>query len=156
MNPTNPANPISSRILRALRGLFILPLLLASLAADPIRVLAWNIEWFPGLTREPTPEAAAAHMEQIQRELARLDPDVLIATEIRDWQAFADVIRGVPGLQPAVVSPFRSLFSPGLWPQQIAIGSRLPVETGWAERWREVYATNPRGFSVATLPFSRK
>jgi hypothetical protein len=47
MNPTNPSNPISSRMLRALRGLFILPLLLASLAADPIRVPTRDIEWFP-------------------------------------------------------------------------------------------------------------
>lgn len=31
-------------------------------------------------------------MEQIRGELARLNPDVLIGTEIRDWQAFANAV----------------------------------------------------------------
>jgi endonuclease/exonuclease/phosphatase family metal-dependent hydrolase len=129
----------------------MLAVAVAPLSAESIKVVAWNIEWFPGLTPEATPAESERHMKQIRRELKRISPDVFIGTEIRDWQAFADAVEAVPGLQPAVVSSFRSLHSPGLWPQQIAIGSRLPVVAAWAERWREQFATNPRGFSVAAL-----
>ncbi len=151
------------RLRHLLLGLSALFVLLGSLRADtpaipasaadpkPLHVVAWNIEWFPGLRLDPTPEAAAAHMRQVRRELRRIDPDVFIGTEMRDWQSFADAVTAVPRLRPVVVSSFRSLYSPGLWPQQIGIAAKPPVVASWAERWREHFATNPRGFSLAVI-----
>ncbi len=73
---------------------------------DPLRVVAWNIEWFPGRNLETTPEAEAAQIDIVQKEIERLDPDILIATEIRDWDVFEKAIARVPDLRIHVVSPF--------------------------------------------------
>jgi len=120
-------------------------------AAAELKVVAWNVEWFPGRELEPEPEAAASHMRRARAALARIDPDVFIGSEMRDWQAFADLAGAVSGLRTAVVSAFYSLYQGGFWPQQIGIGSKLPVEAAWAQRWRPTLATNPRGFSFAAL-----
>ncbi len=116
-----------------------------------LRVVAWNIEWFPGLTMDPTAEAQDAHMQRVRETLVRIHPDIFMASEIRDWQAFADLTAAVPGLQPAVVSSFRSKYGPGFWPQQLAVASRLPVEAAWSEAFRYTYVSQVRGFSMAVV-----
>lgn len=120
-------------------------------AAETVRVVAWNIEWFPGLTLDPTAEAKVEHMALVQTVLQGIDPDILLASEIRDWQSFYDLTMAVPGLQPAVVSAFRSKYGPGFWPQQLAVASRLPVEAAWSEAFRYTYVSQVRGFSMAVI-----
>src|SRR5438552_2245999 len=77
-------------------------------SANAQKVVAWNLEWFPG--RKPSASAAdsKAHMLVAQETLKKLDPDIFISEEIRDWKAFADLVSVVPGLQVNVVSAFRS------------------------------------------------
>jgi len=147
----------------ALSGMALLGSFLAdSRAADTprlLRVICWNIEWFPGMTRNPTPEQAAAHAELVKAEIKRLNPDILLAQEIGNWQAFADLVAVVPGLQPAVVSAFKSEETGDYWPQQLAIASRLPVFAAWSEEWSAGEAITPRrGFSAiaALVPDSDK
>ncbi|HMP71998.1 MAG TPA: endonuclease/exonuclease/phosphatase family protein [Kiritimatiellia bacterium] len=120
-------------------------------STPPITIITWNIEWYPGKRRDAHDERAAEHAALVQRELAAMNPDILLAQEIRDWQAFADLCQAVPGLQPAVVSAFRSEDSGEYWPQQIAIGSKLPVLAAWSEFWREGEIHPRRGFSAVAL-----
>lgn len=118
---------------------------------ETIRVVAWNIEWFPGKSPRATRSEAEAHMTLIQGELRRLNPDIFIGTEMRDWRAFAEAVAVVPGLQPVVVSAYRSMRGTGFWPMQIGIASKLPVEAAWWQRWTPGIEDNPRGFSVAVV-----
>lgn len=116
-----------------------------------IRLVAWNIEWFPGKWSQATAGEAEQHMKLVQGELSRIRPDVFIGTEMRDWRAFDQAVSAVPGLKPVVVSAFRSSRDTGFWPMQIGIASRHPVEAAWWEPWRPTLADNPRGFSLAVL-----
>lgn len=133
-----------------LAALFVLSA--ALLAADPIRIVAWNIEWFPGGSFEPaTPEREREQMELAQNVLQRLRPDILVCSEIRDWRSFQQLVEPVEGLRVSMVSSFRSRDDGTLWRQQLAVASRLPVVAAWAEDWRPTLPSLVRGFSFAAL-----
>lgn len=144
---------------RFLTRLFCVPLLFAVIipthvaALEPLelRVVAWNIEWFPGLSPEASAEEQATHFDAVRAEVARLKPDLLLASEIRDWQAFAELTDVLPALRPVAVSAFRSKYGPGFWPQQLAIATTLPVQASWSEPFRFTYVRQVRGFSAAVL-----
>lgn len=117
----------------------------------PLRVLSWNIEWFPGKGFESTPDREQEQIEAAQAELRRLDPDILIASEIRDWAAFEEAVRVVPGLRIHVVSHFRATESGELWRQQVAIASRLKCRAAWSEMFEPTIPLLTRGFGFAAL-----
>jgi len=133
--------------------LAILLFLPASQAAEerPLRVVAWNIEWFPGKALEATPEAEAAQIDLVQKEIKRLDPDILIATEIRDWEAFEKAIALVPNLRIHVVSPFILRETGVLGSHQVAIASKLPCRAAWAQAFSPTLPSLSRGFAFAAL-----
>jgi endonuclease/exonuclease/phosphatase family metal-dependent hydrolase len=137
----------------SLTGLFTLLLALCLPAsATQIRVVAWNIEWFPGQAYEgATPEAISAQMAAAQVEVQRMRPDVLLASEIRDWRSFADLISLDPDLAVANVSHFVDRDEGVLWRQQLAIGSRLPVVAAYAEPFEQTLGAMVRGFSFAAI-----
>ncbi len=129
--------------------LLVLPLLCVASAAD-FRFVAWNVEWFPGRSPQPEDSAVDAHKKAVAEVLQREKPDIFVGEEIRNWQVFADVTSTVPGLRPVVVSSFRSETDGTLWPQQIGIASKLPVEAAWSEAWQQTIGV-PRGFSFAAV-----
>ncbi|MCC5840530.1 MAG: endonuclease/exonuclease/phosphatase family protein [Opitutales bacterium] len=140
----------------AFRGWFLpfLAILVLSTGgwATTLRVVAWNIEWFPGQQRlDATHEMERGHMERVQKRLKEMAPDIFLASEIRDWKSFEELVSVVPDLRVHVVSSFRDRDTGGLWPQQLAIASRLPVRAAWFEPWRPTMWGNPRGFSFAAL-----
>lgn len=116
-----------------------------------LRLVAWNMEWFPGKSMNSTPEQEAAHIPLVQKELQRLDPDILIATEIRDWDVFEKAVKLVPGLRIHVVSNFLETDTGTLWRQQIAIASRLPCRAAWAQDFQPTIPALSRGFAFAAL-----
>ena len=129
----------------------LLPLLCAaSASATDIHFMAWNLEWFPGRAPTPKEEVIEPQKKAVAEVLAREKPDIFVGEEVRNWQAFADAASAVPGLRTVVVSPFRGEDGT-LWPQQIGIASQLPVESTWAEAWKHVESTPPRGFSFAAV-----
>jgi endonuclease/exonuclease/phosphatase family metal-dependent hydrolase len=117
----------------------------------PLRVVAWNIEWFPGKSLESTPEEQEAQIALVQKEIERLDPDILIASEIRDWDAFEKAIARVPDLRIHVVSNFvlRETGVPGS--HQIAIASKLRCRAAFAEAFSPHPPAISRGFAFAAL-----
>ncbi|TVP78956.1 MAG: endonuclease/exonuclease/phosphatase family protein [Puniceicoccaceae bacterium] len=127
-------------------------MLTVSLAATEIRVVAWNIEWFPGQQfRGATPEEERAQMAVVQEELKHMNPDVLLASEIRDWRSFSEAISVIPELEVANVSHFVDRDEGILWRQQLAIGSRLPIIAAYAEPFQQTLTAMVRGFSFAAI-----
>jgi endonuclease/exonuclease/phosphatase family metal-dependent hydrolase len=112
--------------------------------AEPIRVVAWNIEWFPGRRHDATPEQAAAHMKQAQDALAEINPDILILTEMRDKAAVRELLSALPGFSVNAITT-------GGRPQQIAIASRFPAVRAWEGDWMRPFAGPPRGYAFAEL-----
>lgn len=151
-------------------GLFSrrLPILLAGLlailpAAAPgapdqggadsgLSVVTWNIEWYPGKKNFARGEEMREHAKIVQAEVQKINPDIFLAQEMRDWESFARLCEVVPGLRPAVVSAFPSRRTGEYWRQQTAIGSKLHVVAAWSEPWKEDDDLQPpRGFSAAVL-----
>lgn len=124
---------------------------LASLEASTLRVVAWNLEWFPGRSPEPTPEAAAAHIPPVQEAIKKLNPDILLSSEVQSWEAMQTAISQTPGLRLNVVSAYPSQDTGELWKQQLAIASKLPCLAAWAEPFRPTIPALPRGFAFAAL-----
>jgi hypothetical protein len=75
------------------RALFAVSALLvvgSALGQSPakIRITTWNLEWFPtGSPHETTPEKQAQRIEAAADVLKKLDPDILLLQEMRDYDA---------------------------------------------------------------------
>ncbi|MFV0336640.1 MAG: endonuclease/exonuclease/phosphatase family protein [Chthoniobacterales bacterium] len=121
-----------------------------SYSADKLKVVVWNLEWFPGGSPRATEEEKQVHRKAAAEDLKKLNPDILIACEVQNWKEFDALVRSV-GLTTNVVSSFVSSYTGELWPQQVAIASRLPCRAVWAETFRPVIPTLPRGFVCAAL-----
>ncbi len=132
----------------AIAALCLAPLLSA---AEPLKFVSWNIEWFPG--HRPTASAAEAdaHMKIAQEALKKIDPDIFVGIEIRDWAAFDELVSAVPGLNCHVVSSFCDPITGELRPQQIGIASKLKCHAAMWENWAANVPEMARGFSFAAL-----
>lgn len=123
-------------------------------AEEPISIVSWNLEWFPGRKLGASPEAQARHMEAAKAELSKINPDILLAQEIRDWDSFVELSKAVPDLEPAVVSAFR--MGNRMATQQTAIASKLAAMAAWHESWKPSKPHPPRGFATAVLQLPDK
>ncbi|MES2660785.1 MAG: endonuclease/exonuclease/phosphatase family protein [Verrucomicrobiota bacterium] len=131
--------------------LLVFLLTVTSLHAAPLKVVAWNLEWFPG--KRPTASAAEAdkHMKLAQEALKKINPDVFVGIEVRDWAAFEELASVVPGLKTHVVSSFIDPETGEIRPQQIGIASKLTCRGADAEPWKANIPNISRGFSYAAL-----
>jgi len=117
-----------------------------------LNIISWNIEWYPGKSRFARGPQMAAHAALVNRQFREMKPDIFLAQEMRDWNAFALLCDEVEGLRPASVSAFASEETGEYWNQQLGIGSKLYVAAAWSEPWREGEEITPRrGFNVAVL-----
>lgn len=137
--------------MKRLSLIFLLFSSILAMGAEPLRFVAWNIEWFPGHRPTASEEDAAAHMKACQEELKKINPDIFVAEEIQDWAAFHELVSAVPGLTVHVVSSFRDAESGQIRNQQIGIASKLKCRGAWWEAWAANYPNISRGFSFAAL-----
>jgi endonuclease/exonuclease/phosphatase family metal-dependent hydrolase len=118
-----------------------------------IRVVSWNIQWFPGRSPEATENAQQRHREQVAAYLPGLSPDILILQEIRDEEAAQLLVDTVPGLELHVATDFQRPWTN--LSQQIVIASRYPAKAGFAELFTDIYshpeAEPYRGYAFAAL-----
>ena len=115
-----------------------------------IRIVSWNLQWFPGHKPETTPEIAAAHMSEAQKAVKELNPDVLLLQEVRTWEAAAELCTAVPGLTPRVVTAF-NLLIPDARPQNQVVASKLEADSAWSAKWVGGHYGPPRGYAFAAL-----
>ncbi len=115
-----------------------------------IRIVSWNLQWFPGHKPETTPGIAAAHMAEAQKAVKELNPDVLLLQEVRTWEAAAELCTAVPGLTPRVVTAF-NLLIPDARPQNQVIASKLEADSAWSAKWVGGHYGPPRGYAFAAL-----
>ena len=122
------------------------------LDAEPLRAVSWNIEWFPGLTPRASDEAKMEHIAAIKPHLARIDPDILLAQEITEEEAFNEILAVVPGLKLHVISNFQSEGRRNPI-QQLAIASKLEAHSAWYEPFAQIedFHELHRGFAFAAL-----
>jgi hypothetical protein len=95
-------------------------------AAAQLKVITWNLEWFPGHRPTSSAKEAEEHMKDARAALQKLNPDVFVGVEIRDWASFDELVSAIPGLKTHVVSSFVDPETGEIRPQQVGIASKLP------------------------------
>ncbi|MFZ4682662.1 MAG: endonuclease/exonuclease/phosphatase family protein [Terrimicrobiaceae bacterium] len=123
----------------------------ANLAAEPIKAVFWNVEWFPGGHPNATQAEAEAQTALVQPIVAGLKPDIIGFEEIRDWEAVQIALKDLPGVGVQVCSDFVDETG-AKTAQQLALASRLPAVGAWWEAWQAGSKITPkRGFSFAAF-----
>jgi endonuclease/exonuclease/phosphatase family metal-dependent hydrolase len=130
----------------------LLILLLRSLcpAQQTVRVITWNLQWFPGKAPAPLPERIPEHIAEVQAALRTMHPDILVLQEVAGENVVKEAISVLPGFHVAVVSRFKNAAG-FIDPQQIAICSRFPARYVHSSPWARGWAGAPRGFAFASL-----
>jgi endonuclease/exonuclease/phosphatase family metal-dependent hydrolase len=121
-------------------------------APDSLAMVSWNIEWFPGRTREPSSEQEQAHFRAVRQALPSIDADIFLLQEVRNEAVVEALFADFPEYQVHIVSRFMRGDEVGL--QQLAIVSRLPALAAFAEPFVEAEGWDiapSRGFSFAAL-----
>lgn len=123
------------------------------LAAAPIRVTTWNLEWFPnGTPKELPPSEQDKRIAAAANVLRPLNPDIILLQEVRDYDVCARLAEAIKPhtYHVAICSAFREPFAPGLGKQQVAIMAREPAQAAWSESWKSMEGVDPpRGFAFA-------
>ena len=123
-------------------------------AQQVVRVVTWNLQWFPGGKPNASSEDREEHIRQVAQELAKIRPDVILLQEVSDAVAVDRLTQhshSPHGFTTHVVSTFKDGFSGARGQQQLAIVSRFPAVSAWAEPWKRGWANAPRGYSYARL-----
>jgi endonuclease/exonuclease/phosphatase family metal-dependent hydrolase len=136
------------RTLIAVLAFFVVGLALAQ-SPEPIkvRITTWNLEWFPnGSAHDAPPEKQAQRIDAAADVLRKLDPDILLLQEMRDYDACVRlgeaIHRGT--YQVAICSAFKGAR------QQEAIIAKIPAQAAWSEPWKSMEGIDPpRGFAFA-------
>lgn len=125
----------------------------STLRAEPIvRVITWNLKWFPGGKPGASLEQRRAQMEAAQKAIQTLDPDILLLEEVADEASVNELVSVLSGFSVQVVSQF-----PGR-PQNLAIATRFPTVGAWYDGWMKSGKDDPpRGYAFAAieLPIKR-
>ena len=119
-------------------------------AASSVRIVSWNLQWFPGHKPSATDAMAAAHMEAARKAVAELKPDVLLLQEVRNWDAAAKLCEALPGLTTHVASAFDAGV-PDARPQNQVVAAKLPADSAWSAKWVGGIHGPPRGYAFAAL-----
>lgn len=131
---------------RVFRTLLLALLLPALLHAAPLKVVCWNLEWFPGGKPGAKSGEQREHMKKAQAALVALNPDILCVQEVKDWKAVKELTSVLPGLNVQVVSRFKG-------DQQQGIASRIAADSAWSAEWDATKGIDvPRGYAFAALP----
>jgi Endonuclease/Exonuclease/phosphatase family len=120
-------------------------------AGETVRIITWNLEWFPDKSPKPLPvEQEAQNITAAANVLRKLDSDILLLQEVRDYdvcQRLAEAIKPHT-YQVAICSAFKEPFQSGIGKQQVAILAKEPAQAAWAERWKSMSGVDPpRGFA---------
>lgn len=123
----------------------------AARAEVPLRVMTWNLRWFPGGKPGAGPDERSRQMAQVAAVIARADPDVLLLQEVSGQPAVEELLAAAGGkLSVQVVSRFRDVTG-ALSAQQLAACSRHPASAAWSAPWERGWAGAPRGYAYVRL-----
>jgi endonuclease/exonuclease/phosphatase family metal-dependent hydrolase len=136
---------------RALFALVALFVVVSAIGQSPepakIRITTWNLEWFPNGSAKDAPlEVQAQRVTAAADVLKKLNPDILLLQEMRDYDACARLGEAIqPGAYTvAICSAFKGA------KQQEAIVAKIPAQAAWSESWKSMEGIDPpRGFAFA-------
>lgn len=118
--------------------------------AESLRVVTWNLQWFPGGRNGATVEEQTAHIALVREEIRKMNPDIILLQEVGSEGALKETLEPLgKDWHIAIVSRFnQGNFRSG---QQLAIAAKMPAESAWAEPWKAGWAGAPRGYAYASF-----
>lgn len=123
-------------------------------ASSTITATFWNVQWFPGRRPNASRGEENRQIRAVHADLAQLNSDLIGFAEVRDLEHAALAIRPLSGFKVDVCSDFPPREGQRE-AQQVAIASRLPALSAWAEEWKPgASITPPRGFAFAAYQWS--
>ena len=142
------------------RLILFLILLGATLEAKDISITTWNLNWFPSGNSKgiALPEEEEKRINAAAEVLKKLDSDIIILQEVRDYAACEKLAEKIgQKYQVLVCSAFKSGFGGVLGLQQVAIISKYPAQSCWAEDWKSFGKVDPpRGFVFAHIKIDNR
>ena len=141
-----------------MRWLILSALLLCcpAFGGEIVRLVTWNLEWFPGKKPAASQQQRDAHFLEVAAVLPQFRADVIVLQEVRNGEVAEQLAKLLPGFHMHVTSSFKDAFTKTTGEQQIAILSRLPADAAWAEAWKRGWANAPRGYAYAKLMIGSK
>ena len=123
--------------------------------AQTLRLVTWNLQWFPGGRMGAPKEDQTKHIEAVREEIKKLNPDILLLQEVSSQAALEETLQPLgKEWKVAVVSRFmQGNFLSG---QQLAIAAKIPADAAWSEPWKRGWADAPRGYAYASFPVGKK
>jgi endonuclease/exonuclease/phosphatase family metal-dependent hydrolase len=121
-----------------------------------IKVVFWNIQWFPGRGPNPAHGQEQKQIDAVHRDISRIDADVIGFEEVRDFANASLAVNPLRGFKVDVCSNFPAR-EDQKFPQQVAIASRLQPMSAWSEFWKAgPRVSPPRGFAFAAYEIAPK
>jgi len=128
----------------------------ADVPAKTIKVVFWNIQWFPGRGPNPTSGQEARQIASVHRDLTKVDTDLIGMEEVRDFANAGVAIQPLRDFKVDVCASFPSRPDQNI-AQQVAITSRLQPMSAWSEFWKTgSRVLPPRGFAFAAYEVAPK
>jgi endonuclease/exonuclease/phosphatase (EEP) superfamily protein YafD len=114
-----------------------------------ITIAFWNIQWFPGQRPDATTNAEQRQTAAVHKVMKQIDPDIIGMEEVRNFDKASLAAHPLRGFKVDVCANFPPREGQNE-AQEVAIASRLPALSAWAEAWKPAGATTPpRGFAFA-------
>lgn len=120
-------------------------------AQEVVRLVTWNLEWFPGKKMVASQEEKDRHFLEVAAILPQFRADIIVLQEVRSDEAAEQLAKLLPGFQVHVTSRFKDSFNGQIGEQQIVIMSRFPADGAWAESWKRGWSNAPRGYAYTKL-----
>ena len=146
--------------LRRLVLAFILWSVAASAPAEDFTVATWNVKNFPSgiYGRRAEPEVEKRKINFAAAAINRINPDVLMLQEVRDFDTCSRLaaLLGPADYHVAICSRFKDMAGIVTF-QQVAILANRKAVSAFAEEWKpEGSVTPPRGFVFASFNIDEK
>jgi endonuclease/exonuclease/phosphatase family metal-dependent hydrolase len=125
-------------------------------ATEVIRLVTWNLEWFPGKKPNASMEERYKHFLEVAAILPQFRADIIVLQEVRNDDAAQQLAKLLPGFSVHVTSQFKDTFTRTTGEQQVTILSRFKANGAWAESWKKGWAKAPRGYAYTRFLISGK
>ena len=123
------------------------------ICAEPLELMSWNLQWFPGGRPNASKNERTKQMEDVKNIFIKNKPEILLAQELTDPKAFDQLVSNIPGMKTHVFSKFLGYDGETPSPQQCGIASTLKADSAWYESFKqsEKLPNLTRGFAFAAL-----
>lgn len=115
-----------------------------------LRVVTWNLQWFPGGEPGASKELQDKHVVEVREAIRKIAPDIILLEEVGSEKALQETLKPLgEEWKVAVISNFKQGNLPS--GQQVAIAAKMPADLAWSEPWAKGWADAPRGYSFASF-----